>query len=228
MQASSVDFLFLLCRIRTLYLIMKSAIFEKAGLMTVEEVAKPTLQADDDVIIKVVRACVWGSDLWSYANGDEKAAHSENSGHEALGIVEEVGSAITTVQPGDFVIVPFTHGYGECDACRAGFDGTCDNHPGDTNWSSGFQSEYVRFHYANWALIKIPGQPSDYSESMMKLLLTLADVIPTGYHAARVADVKRGDKVVVIGDGAVGQCAVIAAKMRGASQIVLMSRHEDR
>lgn len=103
--------------------------------------------------------------------------------------------------------MPFTHGYGECDACRAGFDGTCDNHPGYTNWSSGFQSEYVHFHYANWALIKIPGQPSDYSEGMMKSLLTLADVMPTGYHAARVADVKRGDKVVVIGDGAVGQCA---------------------
>lgn len=202
---------------------MKTAIFEKAGLMTIEEVPKPQLQADDDVIIKVVRACVCGSDLWAYANGDKKAAHSVNSGHEALGIVEEVGPAITTVQPGDFVIVPFTHGCGECDACRAGFDGTCDNHPGYTNWSSGFQSEYVRFHYANWALIKIPGQPSDYSEGMVKSLLTLADVMPTGYHAARVADVKPGDKVVVIGDGAVGQCAVIAAKMRGASQIILMS-----
>ena len=126
MQALSVDFLFLLCRIRgSVFLFYEICYFlKKAGLMTVEEVAKPTLQADDDVIIKVVRACVCGSDLWSYANGDEKAAHSENSGHEALGIVEEVGSAITTVQPGDFVIVPFTHGCGECDACRAGFDGT--------------------------------------------------------------------------------------------------------
>src|SRR5699024_12874911 len=83
---------------------MKTAIFEKAGLMTIEEVPKPQLQADDDVIIKVVRACVCGSDLWAYANGDKKAAHSVNSGHEALGIVEEVGPAITTVQPGDFVI----------------------------------------------------------------------------------------------------------------------------
>ena len=76
--------------------------------------------------------------------------------------------------------------------------------------------------------MKIPGQPSDYSEGMLKSLLTLADVMPTGYHAARVANVQKGDKVVVIGDGAVGQCAVIAAKMRGASQIILMSRHEDR
>lgn len=207
---------------------MKSAIFEKARLVTVEEVAKPSLQADDDVIIKVVRACVCGSDLWSYAHGDNKEAHSVNDGHEALGIVEEIGSAITTVKPGDFVIVPFTHGCGECDACRAGFDGTCDRYQGATNWSNGFQSEYIRFHYGNWALVKIPGQPSDYTEGMIKSLLTLADVMPTGYHAARCAHVEKGDKVVVIGDGAVGQCAVIAAKMRGASQIVLMSRHEDR
>lgn len=82
--------------------------------------------------------------------------------------------------------------------------------------------------YGNWALVKIPGQPSDYTEGMLKSLLTLADVMPTGYHAARCANVQKGDKVVVIGDGAVGQCAVIAAKLRGAAQIVLMSRHEDR
>ncbi|MFA9494142.1 zinc-binding dehydrogenase [Streptococcus sp. E17BB] len=207
---------------------MKTAIFEQAGQMIIEEVAKPTLQADDDIIIKVVRACVCGSDLWSYSHGDDKAAHSPNSGHEALGIVEEVGSAITTVQPGDFVIVPFTHGCGTCGACRAGFDGTCDNHPGATNRGGGYQSEYIRFHYGNWALVKVPGQPSDYSEGMIKSLLTLADVMPTGYHAAHCAQVERGDKVVVIGDGAVGQCAVIAAKMMGASQIILMSRHADR
>lgn len=207
---------------------MKTAIFEKAGLMIMEEVDKPTIQAEDDAIIKIVRACVCGSDLWSYSHGDDKDGHSTNSGHEALGIVEEVGSAITTVKPGDFVIVPFTHGCGQCDACRAGFDGTCDNHPGYSNWGNGYQAQYLRFHYADWALVKVPGQPSDYREGMIKSLLTLADVMPTGYHAARVANVRRGDKVVVIGDGAVGQCAVIAAKMMGASQIILMSRHEDR
>ncbi|WP_412934799.1 zinc-binding dehydrogenase [Lactiplantibacillus plantarum] len=207
---------------------MKSTIFEKAGLVSVQEVDKPTLQADDDVIVRIVRTCVCGSDLWSYAHGDDKAAHSINEGHEAIGIVEAIGSAITTVKPGDFVITSFTHGCGECAACLAGFDGTCDRHPGHTNWSNGFQAEYIRFTYGNWALVKIPGQPSDYTEGMLKSLLTLADVMPTGYHAARCANVQKGDKVVVIGDGAVGQCAVIAAKLRGAAQIVLMSRHEDR
>ena len=176
------------------------------------------IEAPDDVILRIVRTCVCGSDLWSYRNPDIEAGH-QNSGHEAIGIVEEIGEAITTVKQGDFVIAPFTHGCGECDACRAGYDGTCDRHIG-TNWSDGVQAEHIRFHFANWALVKIPGQPSDYTEAMLKSLLTLADVMPTGYHAARVANVQKGDKVVVIGDGAVGQCAVIAAKMRGASQIV--------
>lgn len=205
---------------------MKSAVYLKAGQVGLAEIERPQIVDAEDVIIRIVRTCVCGSDLWSYRNDSIEAGHG-NSGHEAIGIVEEVGEGITTVKPGDFVIAPFTHGCGECDACRSGFDGSCDRHPGN-NWSGGVQAEYIRFHFANWALVKIPGQPSDYSEGMLKSLLTLADVMPTGYHAARVADVKPGDKVVVIGDGAVGQCAVIAAKMRGASQIVLMSRHEDR
>ena len=205
---------------------MKSAVYLKAGQVGLVEIDHPQILDPDDAIIRIVRTCVCGSDLWSYRNEQVKPGRM-NSGHEAIGIVEEVGGAVTTVKVGDFVIAPFTHGCGDCDACRAGYDGTCDRHIGN-NWSDGVQAEYMRFEYANWALVKIPGQPSDYSEGMLKSFLALADVMPTGYHAARVADVKPGDKVVVIGDGAVGQCAVIAAKMRGASQIVLMSRHEDR
>lgn len=205
---------------------MKDARFEKAGQMVIKDMPKPTLQKDDDVIIKVVRACVCGSDLWSYRDFDQGTPNSENSGHEALGIVEEVGKEITTVKPGDFVIVPFTHGCGHCPACLAGFDGTCMDH--EDNWSDGFQAEYLRFQYGQWALVKVPGKPSDYSEGMLKSLLTLADVMATGYHAARVANVKEGDTVIVLGDGAVGQCAIIAAKMRGAKRIISTSRHPDR
>ena len=205
---------------------MKSAVYLKAGQVGLVEMDHPQILDPDDAIIRIVRTCVCGSDLWRYRSPDIEKGHP-NSGHEAIGIVEEVGEAVTTVKAGDFVIAPFTHGCGECDACRAGYDGTCDRHIGN-NWSDGVQAEYMRFKYANWALVKIPGQPSDYSEGMLKSFLSLADVMPTGYHAARVADVKPGDKVVVIGDGAVGQCAVIAAKMCGASQIVLMSRHQDR
>ncbi|MDF7626709.1 zinc-binding dehydrogenase [Lactobacillaceae bacterium L1_55_11] len=205
---------------------MKEAIFVKPGLVEAQEVAKPKIQKDDDVIIHVVKACVCGSDLWAYRGLDDKPENSDNGGHEAIGIVEETGSAITTVKKGDFVIAPFTHGCGHCAACLAGFDGSCQSH--DDNISSANQAEYIRFQHGDWALVKVPGQPSDYTPAMINSFLTLADVMPTGYHAARTANVQVGDTAVVIGDGAVGLCGVIAAKLRGAKQIIIMSRHEDR
>ena len=205
---------------------MKSAVFAKASQMKLVDIDKPTVQAPDDVIIKVVRTCVCGSDLWNFRGINPVEANAENSGHEAIGIVEEVGEDITTVKPGDFVIAPFTHGCGHCAACRAGFDGSCQSHT--DNFSNGVQAEYIRFQHGQWALVKIPGKPSDYSEGMLKSLLTLADVMATGYHAARVANVNAGDTVVVMGDGAVGLCAIIAAKMRGAKRIISTSRHADR
>lgn len=205
---------------------MKYAEFVKAGEMKIVDRDKPQIQKDDDVIIKVLRTCVCGSDLWAY-RGFENQGH-DNDGHEIIGVVEEVGKDITTVKPGDFVIAPFTHGCGHCRACDAGFDGVCADHELGDNFSVGYQAEYVRFQHGEWALVKVPGKPSDYSEGMLKSLLTLADVMATGYHAARVANVKPGDSVIVLGDGAVGQCAIIAAKLRGAKQIISTSRHADR
>ena len=149
---------------------MKKAFFASKGQMELKDVDKPTIQKPDDVIIKVLRACVCGSDLWNFRGINPVEAHSENSGHEAIGIVEEVGDDITTVKPGDFVIAPFTHGCGHCAACRAGFDGSCQDHT--DNFSSGVQAEYIRFQHGQWALVKIPGQPDDYREGMKKSLLT--------------------------------------------------------
>lgn len=205
---------------------MKSAMFMKRGLVEVQDVDKPTVKNPDDVVIKVLRACVCGSDLWAYRGLDDKPANSINSGHEAIGIVEEVGADITTVKPGDFVIAPFTHGCGHCPACLAGFDGVCQDH--SDNFSNGTQAEYYLAQHAQWSLVKVPGKPEDYSEAMLKSFLTLADVMATGYHAARVADVKPGDTVVVMGDGAVGLSAIIAAKLRDAKRIISTSRHDDR
>ncbi|MEF2721665.1 MAG: alcohol dehydrogenase catalytic domain-containing protein [Limosilactobacillus fermentum] len=205
---------------------MKSAMFMKKGLVEVQDVDKPTVKNPDDVVIKVLRACVCGSDLWAYRGLDDKPANSINSGHEAIGIVEEVGADITTVKPGDFVIAPFTHGCGHCPACLAGFDGVCQDH--SDNFFNGTQAEYYLAQHAQWSLVKVPGKPEDYSEAMLKSFLTLADVMATGYHAARVADVKPGDTVVVMGDGAVGLSAIIAAKLRGAKRIISTSRHNDR
>ena len=205
---------------------MKKAMFVKAGQMKVEDAEMPKIQVDDDVILKIVRASVCGSDLRSFRGLDKKEPNSENTGHEALGIVEEVGPAITTFKKGDFVIAPFTHGCGHCIACRKGYEGYCLSH--QDNFSSGYQAEYVRYQHGQWALVRIPGKPEDYSDKMLASFQSLSDVMPISYHAARCANVSEGDTAVVIGDGAVGLCGVISAKLRGAKRIILMSRHADR
>ncbi len=204
---------------------MKLAVYTKAGQVGLADIDRPQIIEEDDAIIRIVRTCVCGSDLWRYRSPDIEAGH-QNSGHEAIGIVEEIGDAVTTVKPSDLLLLHLLMDAGNVMPVGQDLMALVILILGITG-QMGCKLN-MRFEFANWALIKIPGQPSDYTEGMLKSFLTLADVMPTGYHAARVADVKPGDKVVVIGDGAVGQCAVIAAKMRGASQIVLMSRHEDR
>ena len=149
-------------------------------------------------------------------------------GHEAIGIVDSVGENVKNVKPGDFVIVPFTHGCGHCVACKNGFDSNCLNSNFASGITTGYQAEYLRTENASWALVKIPGQPEDYSDAQLNDLLTLADVMATGYHAAASAEVKDGETVAVIGDGAVGLCGVIGAKLRGAKRIILLSHHDDR
>lgn len=204
---------------------MKAAVFLGPGKVETQDVPKPQLQKPTDAIIKIVRASVCGSDLWWFRGISHRDANSL-VGHEAIGIVEEVGAEVHDIHVGDFVITPFTHGCGHCAACLAGFDGDCLNQEAGGN--GGYQGQYLRFTNANWALVKIPGQPSDYSDEMLNSFVTLADVMATGYHAAASAEVKQGDTVVVMGDGAVGLCGVIAAKLRGAKRIIAMSRHEDR
>ncbi|HBF75297.1 MAG TPA: Zn-dependent alcohol dehydrogenase [Lactobacillus sp.] len=204
---------------------MKTAVFEEPGKVGIHELDKPVVKNPTDAVLKIVRACVCGSDLWWY-RGIANRDHNTPVGHEAIGVVEAVGSEVTSVKPGDFVIAPFSHGCGHCAACLAGFDGDCTNRT-DTE-VVGYQSEYLRFKNAQWALVKIPGQPSDYTDEQLNDLLTLADVMATGYHAAHMAEVKPNDTVVVMGDGAVGLCGVIAARLHGATRIIAMSRHEDR
>lgn len=204
---------------------MKAAIFIKPGQMECHNIDKPKIEEPTDALIKVVRASVCGSDMWWY-RGITPYQKGNQEGHEAIGIVEAVGSQVTNVKPGDFVICPFTHGCGHCPACRAGFEGNCENFSYDIK--NGYQADYLRYTGANWSLVKVPGKPEDYSDEQLNDLLTLADVMATGYHAANLAHVKAGDTTVVMGDGAVGLCGVIAAKLRGAKRIILMSRHADR
>ena len=202
---------------------MKAAIFVEPGKMTVEEVPKAALQQDDDIVIRMVRTCVCGSDLWFFRGLSGQAAHSQ-VGHEAIGVVEETGAAVESVKPGDFVVVPFPYSCGKCPVCKAGFESVCP-HGG---YFSACQAEYLRVPEADGTVVKVPGSPEDYSDEQLASLLTISDVMSTGYHAAVSAEVKPGDTAVVMGDGAVGLCGVIAAKMRGATRVIAMSRHEDR
>ena len=190
---------------------MKAAIFVEPGKMTVEEVPKAMLEQDDDIVIRVVRTCVCGSDLWFFRGLSGQAAHSQ-VGHEAIGVVEETGAAVESVKPGDFVVVPFPYSCGKCPVCKAGFESVCP-HGG---YFSACQAEYLRVPEADGTVVKVPGSPEDYSDEQLASLLTISDVMSTGYHAAVSAEVKPGDTAVVMGDGAVGLCGVIAAKDRAA------------
>ncbi|BDR58903.1 zinc-dependent alcohol dehydrogenase family protein [Xylocopilactobacillus apicola] len=204
---------------------MKTATFIEPGKIELRNYPMPEIKSEHDAIIKVVRACVCGSDLWWY-RGISKREKNTPVGHEAIGIVEKIGSSVKNVQVGDFVVVPFTHGCGHCAACLAGFDGNCLTKIDDE--VIGYQGEYLRYKNASWGLVKIPGNPNDYTDDELNDLLALSDVMATGFHAADSAEVKLGDTVVVIGDGAVGLCGVISAKLLGAKRIIAMSRHEDR
>ncbi|HEY0221760.1 MAG TPA: zinc-dependent alcohol dehydrogenase family protein [Lactovum miscens] len=203
---------------------MKSAYFIKPGKVEIRNFSKPEIEESTDVIIKIVRACVCGSDLWWFRGITKREPGV--IGHEAIGIIESIGNTVHNFKVGDFVIVPFTHGCGQCAICKAGFEANCPN--ATEAVSGGYQGEYYRAINADGALVKIPGKPSDYSENQLASLTTLSDVMPTGFHAAKAAGVKNKDTVVIFGDGGVGLCAVIGAKLLGAKRIIMMSRHSDR
>ena len=193
-----------------------------------EEVPDPVLVTGTDAIVRVVAACVCGSDLWPYRG----VTHSTGRiGHEFVGIVESVGAAVAKVRVGDFVIAPFYVCDMTCVNCRNGFSTSClqgswwggddrQGHPAD-----GGQGEFVRVPLADGTLAVVPGPVDD---ALVPHLLTLSDVMGTGHHAALSAGVMAGDTVVVVGDGAVGLCGVLAASRLGASRIVAMSRHASR
>jgi threonine dehydrogenase-like Zn-dependent dehydrogenase len=184
------------------------------------EVPDPVLQAPTDAIIKVVASCICGSDLWNY-RGENKIKPGMTIGHECLGVVEEVGSAVTSFRPGDLVIVPFVHCDNTCPHCRAGVQSACVN----AGFTVSGQAEYARVNQAEGSLVKIEGEPAP---EMMSSLLALTDVMATGWHAAVASGVRKGGTAVVVGDGAVGLCGVIAASVMGAEKVVAMSRHADR
>lgn len=205
---------------------MKAAIYKDIKTMACEERPRPEIEEAGDAIVRVVRACVCGSDLWFFRDGRDA---DTQTGHEAIGVVEETGASVTGAKPGDFVVVPFPYSCGVCPVCKAGFESSCP-HGGYFGSAEGMgcQAEYLRVPEADGTLVVVSGDAASFSDEMLADLLALSDVMPTGYHAAASAEVKPGDTAVVFGDGAVGLCGVLSAKLRGAERIIAMSRHEDR
>jgi threonine dehydrogenase-like Zn-dependent dehydrogenase len=204
---------------------MKAAIFHGPRSIERGERPDPQIQEPTDAVVRVVLGCVCGSDLWYYRGLSPHALGP--IGHEFIGVVEEVGSDVRDIKKGDFVIAPFTYCDGTCANCRAGWPSNC-LHGGSfgNHGIDGGQGEAVRSPFADPTLVKVPS--SGYADEMMRSLLALSDVMCTGHHAAVSAGVKKGDVVAVVGDGAVGLCAIIAAKRLGAERIIALSRNPAR
>ena len=204
---------------------MRATVMYGAGDVRIENVPDATIEDPTDAVIRVTRACICGSDLWPYASMVPSET-GQRMGHEAIGVVVEIGGGVRTVKPGDVVVMPFASSDGTCEFCREGLPTACVHVAFFGNYGlNGAQAEALRIPYADGTLHRLP---VDEDDELMPSLLTLSDVMGTGHHAAVVAKVAPGKSVAVVGDGAVGLCGVIAARRLGAEQIILLGRHPDR
>lgn len=195
-----------------------------------DQVPDPVVQRPGDAVVRIVASCVCGSDLWPY-RGVLPVREPRRIGHELVGVVEEVGADVRTLSVGDFVIAPFVLSDGTCLNCRNGMQTSClhgaawGHEDEDGCLVDAGQGDYARVAMADGTLVRTPERPDD---SLLPSLLALSDVMGTGHHAAVSAGVGPGLTVAVVGDGAVGLCAVLAARRLGAERIIAMSRHDDR
>ena len=199
---------------------MRGAILYAPRDVRFEERAEPTITNPTDAIIRMSATCVCGSDLWPY-RGIQPVTEPTPFGHEYCGIVEEVGSAVTQVKKGQFVIGSFFASDNTCPICRAGYQTSCIHR----ELVGGAQAGRLRVPLADGTLVATPELPPD---DLIPSLLTLSDVMGTGWFAAEAANVKPGVTAVVVGDGAVGLLGVLSAKQMGAARIIAMSRHPSR
>jgi threonine dehydrogenase-like Zn-dependent dehydrogenase len=204
---------------------MRAAIFQGPGVVEVAERPDPVIEEPTDAVVRVVLACVCGSDLWYYRGVTPHAVGS--IGHEFIGVVDDVGADVRGIAKGDLVVAPFIYSDGICPHCQNG--STIDCVAGGTfgtGETDGGQGEAVRVPLAGSTLVRVPG--SAHSDDTLRSLLTLSDVMATGHHAAVSAGVTKGDIVAVVGDGAVGLCAVLASARLGAERIIALSRNPAR
>ncbi|MCZ2839381.1 zinc-dependent alcohol dehydrogenase family protein [Modestobacter sp. VKM Ac-2985] len=199
---------------------MRGAVLHAPGDVRVEQLEDPRVVEPTDAVVRASATCVCGSDLWPY-RGINEVTEPTPIGHEYVGVVEAVGDDVTTVRPGQFVIVPFIASDGTCPHCRAGYQSACAHRVGIT----GAQAELLRVPHADGTLVATPEVPS---AELLPSLLTLSDVMATGWFAAVAAGVQPGMTVAVVGDGAVGLLGVLSAAQLGAERIIAMSRHEPR
>jgi glutathione-independent formaldehyde dehydrogenase len=211
---------------------MKAVVYQDPFKVTVENVPDPTIEAPTDVIVRVTSSAICGSDLHMY-EGRTAAEHGIVFGHENLGTVAEVGSAVVSIKEGDRVVMPFNVACGFCRNCLAGYTGFCLTvNPGFAGGAYGYvamgpyrggQAEYLRVPYADFNCLKLPEGPEHETDFVM-----LADIFPTGYHGCELADVSPGDTVAVFGAGPVGLMAAYSALLRGASAVFVVDRVPER
>lgn len=201
---------------------MRGIIMHGKGDVRFEERPDPQIEQPTDAVIKIVAACVCGSDLWPYRGYDDP--DHQKMGHEYVGQVEKVGDEVTTVKPGDYVVGSFVISDNTCEICEAGYQSRCVNAV-FVDGEIGTQAEYARIPHADGTLVALPGTPDD---DLVPSLLAASDVLGTGWFAADAAGAGPGKTVAVVGDGAVGLMGVLATKQMGAERIIAMSRHESR
>jgi threonine dehydrogenase-like Zn-dependent dehydrogenase len=201
---------------------MRGVVMHAPGDVRVEDREDPRIVVPTDAIIRLSATCVGGSDLWPY-RGIETVNGPSPMGHEYVGTMQEVGSEVTNVKPGQFVIGSFFASDNTCAICQAGYQSSCIDRQGVVE--NGAQAEYLRVPLADGTLVATPDIPSD---DLIPSFLAASDVLGTGWFGAVAAEAGPGKTVAVVGDGAVGLLAVLAAKQLGAERIIAMSRHESR
>src|SRR5437764_14434587 len=199
---------------------MRGAVLYGPRDVRFEERDEPRISKPTDAVIRIAAACVCGSDLWPY-RGIQPVDQPTAFGHEYCGVVEEVGSSVTKVKPGQFVVGSFFASDNTCPICQAGYQSSCVQR----EIVLGAQAGRLRVPLADGALVATPGMPS---EDLIPSLLAASDVLGTGWFAADAANVKPGGTAAIVGDGAVGLCAVIAVRQMGAERIIMMSRNVSR
>jgi threonine dehydrogenase-like Zn-dependent dehydrogenase len=203
---------------------MRATVLYAAGDVRVEDVPDASLAAQTDAVVRVTHAAICGSDLWPYGSKPADSA-PQRMGHEFIGVVEDTGAEVTGVRAGDLVLSPFLFEDNTCDFCRRGLTSSCRHGGQYGHANDGGQGEAVRVPQADGTLVRLDVEQSSL---LMPSLLTLSDVFCTGHHAAVCGRVGPGSTVAVIGDGAVGLCAVLASRRLGAERIILLGRHEMR